>query len=50
MKTNIEQMKKIDCTKIKKLEDVKLILEALDLHVNVSSEHYEKIKHLVSEK
>lgn len=43
-------MKKIDCTKITTLEEVKLILASLDLHININAEHYDKLKHLVVDK
>ena len=46
----METMKKIDCTKITTLEEVKLILSSLDLHININAEHYDKLKHLVVDK
>ena len=46
----METMKKIDCTKITTLEEVKLILASLDLHININAEHYDKLKHLVVDK
>ena len=46
----METMKEIDCTKITTLEEVKLILASLDLHININAEHYDKLKHLIINK
>jgi hypothetical protein len=37
---------RLDCTKITTLEEVKLILDALDLHMSTSAKQFEKLKHL----
>lgn len=39
--------RKIDCSKITSLEEVKIILSGLDLQITVDSEEYEKLKHLI---
>lgn len=38
---------KVDCTKITSLEEVKLILDCLNLYMYSDSPHYEKLKHLI---
>lgn len=45
----MDNMKKIDCTKITTLDEVKLILDALELRIDEHSEHYESLKHLTIE-
>lgn len=45
----MENLKKLDCTKITSIEEIKLILEALDLSISVDSEYFEQLKHLVEE-
>ena len=40
----------MDCTKITTLEEVKLILASLNLHIKTDAEHYDKLKHLVVDK
>lgn len=39
--------KKLDCTKITTLDEVKLILDSLNLHIYPNCKHYEKLKHLI---
>tara|TARA_R110000851_G_scaffold72400_1_gene160413 strand:- start:88 stop:228 length:141 start_codon:yes stop_codon:yes gene_type:complete len=38
--------KKLDCKKIKSIEDVKLILNAMNLYIANTCEDYDKLKHL----
>jgi DNA-directed RNA polymerase len=42
-------MEKLDCKKITSLEEVKLILDSLDLHINEKNPHYDKLKHLIED-
>lgn len=39
---------KVDVSKIETLEDVKLILHAMDLHVPSHNENIESIRHLIT--
>jgi|TARA_B110000259_G_C13744880_1_gene294007 hypothetical protein len=39
--------KKIDCKKITTIEEIKLILDSLDLHMGKDCPHYDKLKHLL---
>jgi hypothetical protein len=39
--------KKMDCTKITSLEEVKLILDCLNLYISSDAPHFEKLKHLI---
>ena len=48
--TKPEGLERLDCTKITTLEEVKLILQCMDLHVSkevLGASEYEKIKHLI---
>tara|TARA_R110000796_G_scaffold215630_1_gene331614 strand:+ start:180 stop:326 length:147 start_codon:yes stop_codon:yes gene_type:complete len=39
--------KEMDCTKITSLEEVKLILDSLELFMKEDCPHYDKLKHLL---
>lgn len=39
--------KQIDCTKITSIEEIKLILDSLNLYMNEDCIHYDKLKHLL---
>tara|TARA_R100000900_G_scaffold139133_1_gene118583 strand:- start:548 stop:766 length:219 start_codon:yes stop_codon:yes gene_type:complete len=45
----VSEQKRIDATKITTIEEIKLILDGLDIHMNTSAPNYEKLKHLVKE-
>ena len=45
----MNEQKRIDATKITTIEEIKLILDGLDIHMNTSAPNYEKLKHLVKE-
>ena len=41
--------KKIDCKKITSIQEIILILDSLDLHMDESCEHWDKLKHLLED-
>ena len=41
--------KRLDCKKIKSIEDVKLILDGMNLYIDNTSENYDELKHLFKE-
>ena len=40
----------LDCKKIKSIEDVKLILNAMNLYIDNTSENYDELEHLFKDK
>jgi len=44
-----EKPRKIDARKITSIEEIKIILDCLDLRIHTSSPNYEKLKHLTDE-
>ena len=39
--------KEIDCSKITCFDEVRLILDSLNLHMSEDCPHYDKLKHLI---